>query len=175
MSPTPGNVRKRQFRTTTIRPGYDIEDVDAFLDRLGHVLESLTADNIALRETLDRVGRGALRPDHIPPPVRDLTPDDIRRLVFKTVRLRPGYDEREVDAALDDAQVVIGVLIQENDQLRAALSPGHRTQLAPPAARGRYRHQLHVSAETWGAGSGPPAKPASEGRSHTSLKISLSG
>jgi len=111
-----------QFTTTRLRPGYDMADVDAFLDRLGHVLESLTADNIALQEMLDRVRAGALRPDHIPPPVRDLTPDDVRRMVFKTTRLRPGYDEQEVDSALDDARVVIGVLIQENDELRARLS-----------------------------------------------------
>jgi DivIVA domain-containing protein len=119
---TPEGVRNAQFSTTRLRPGYDMADVDAFLDRLGRVLESLTADNIALRDMLDRVRLGALPPDDLPPPVRDLTPENVRRIVFKTTRLRPGYDEREVDAALDDAQVVIGVLIQENDELRARLS-----------------------------------------------------
>ena len=119
---TPEGVRNAQFTTTRLRPGYDMADVDAFLDRLGHVLESLTADNIALQEMVDRVRAGALWPGRIPPPVRDLTPDDVRHIAFKTTRLRPGYDEQEVDAVLDDARVVIGVLIQENDKLRARLS-----------------------------------------------------
>lgn len=119
---TPEGVRNVRFATTRMRPGYDMANVDAFLRTLTYQVDALTADNDALRDTLDRVHRGALRPDHIPPPVRDLTGDDVRRVAFATTRLRPGYDEQEVDAFLDQAEAGISALIAENDKLRADLS-----------------------------------------------------
>lgn len=68
----------RRFSTTRLRPGYDQEDVDAFLR--------------AIRDTF----LGIREPS--------LTPDEIRTKQFSTTRLRPGYDEEEVDAFLDEAE-----------------------------------------------------------------------
>lgn len=70
-------VEARKFATTRMRPGYDREEVDAFLE--------------AIRETF----LGIREPF--------LTPDDIRNSWFSTTRLRPGYEEEEVDEFLDEA------------------------------------------------------------------------
>ena len=67
-----------RFSTTRLRPGYDMEQVDAFLD--------------AVRDTFLGVRH---------PP---LTAEEIRAKQFVTTRLRPGYDEEEVDAFLEDVE-----------------------------------------------------------------------
>ncbi|MDA0635179.1 DivIVA domain-containing protein [Nonomuraea sp. MCN248] len=51
-----------------------------------------------------------------------LTPADVRNKQFSTTRLRPGYDEEEVDAFLDEVEAELDRLIQENEELRAKLS-----------------------------------------------------
>ena len=71
-------VEARKFSTTRLRPGYDMEEVDAFA--------------YAIRDTF----LGIREPS--------LTPDEIRTKQFSTTRLRPGYDEEEVDAFLDEAE-----------------------------------------------------------------------
>jgi DivIVA domain-containing protein len=71
-------VEARKFSTTRLRPGYDMEEVDAFAN--------------AIRDTF----LGIRQPS--------LTPDEIRTKQFSTTRLRPGYDEEEVDAFLDKAE-----------------------------------------------------------------------
>ncbi len=72
-------VQVTKFSTTRLRPGYDVEEVDAFLN--------------AIRDTF----LGMREPS--------LTPDEIRTKQFSTTRLRPGYDEEEVDAFLDEAEL----------------------------------------------------------------------
>jgi DivIVA domain-containing protein len=69
----------RKFSTTRRRPGYDMDEVDAFLD--------------AIRDTF----LGIREPS--------LTPDEIRDKQFSTTRLRPGYVVEEVDAFLDAAEL----------------------------------------------------------------------
>ena len=49
-----------------------------------------------------------------------LTPADVRNKQFSTTRLRPGYDEEEVDAFLDEVEAELDRLIQENEELRAS-------------------------------------------------------
>jgi DivIVA domain-containing protein len=51
-----------------------------------------------------------------------LTPADVRNKQFSTTRLRPGYDEEEVDAFLDEVEAELDRLIQENEDLRAKLA-----------------------------------------------------
>ncbi|WP_329519888.1 DivIVA domain-containing protein [Spirillospora sp. NBC_01491] len=66
-------IQDSRFSGAGMRAGYDVRDVDAFLDR---VVSGL---------------RGAA------PPV---TARDVRECVFRAVRLGPGYDEQEVDRFL---------------------------------------------------------------------------
>src|ERR1022692_1931827 len=101
---TPADVRNKQFSTTRLRPGYDEEEVDAFLDEVEAELDRLIQENEELRAKLAEVLRGGKVPgpklgerqgDNMP-----LTPADVRNKQFSTTRLRPGYDEEEVDAFL---------------------------------------------------------------------------
>src|ERR1700723_2321495 len=55
-----------------------------------------------------------------------LTPADVRNKQFSTTRLRPGYDEEEVDAFLDEVEAELDRLLQENEELRAKLAEGLR-------------------------------------------------
>ncbi len=77
----------RDFSTTRLRPGYDIEDVDVFLE--------------AIRQTF----LGMRKPS--------LTPEEIRKKQFSTTRLRPGYDEEEVDAFLDAVELRLAAMTRE--------------------------------------------------------------
>jgi DivIVA domain-containing protein len=67
-------ISNAQFSTTRLRPGYDEEEVDKFLDKL-------IAD-------LSDCGR--------------LDPARVRDVKFTQTRLRPGYTEEDVDAFLDE-------------------------------------------------------------------------
>src|ERR1700721_4162058 len=51
-----------------------------------------------------------------------LSPADVRNKQFSTTRLRPGYDEEEVAAFLDEVEAELDRLIQENEELRAKLA-----------------------------------------------------
>jgi len=46
----------------------------------------------------------------------------VRNKQFSTTRLRPGYDEEEVDAFLDEVEAELDRLIQENEELRGKLA-----------------------------------------------------
>jgi DivIVA domain-containing protein len=74
----------RDFSATRLRPGYGIEEVDAFL-------EAIRQTFLGMRE----------------PP---LTAEEIRTKQFSTTRLRPGYDEEEVDAFLDVVELRLAAL-----------------------------------------------------------------
>ena len=63
-----------------------------------------------------------------------LTPADVRNKQFSTTRLRPGYDEEEVDAFLDEVESELDRLIQENEE------PGRSWQRACEGASRRFPH-----------------------------------
>ena len=63
-----------------------------------------------------------------------LTPADVRNKQFSTTRLRPGYDEEEVDAFLDEVEAELDRLIQENEELRAKLAESLRGGKVPMSA-----------------------------------------
>jgi len=71
-------VETQRFSDTRLRPGYDHQEVFAFLN--------------AIRDSF----LGVREPS--------LTPDEIRVKQFFTTRLRPGYDQGEVDAFLEEAE-----------------------------------------------------------------------
>ncbi len=83
----------REFSTTRLRPGYNIEEVDAFLE--------------AIRQTFLGIREPSL-------PV-----DEIRKKKFSTTRLR-GYDEEEVDAFLNAVDLRLAALTQPGDMANRA-------------------------------------------------------
>ncbi len=84
-----------------------------------------------------------------------LTPEDVRKKEFSTVRLREGYEMDEVDAFLDEVEAELTRLLRENEDLRARLSAASSR---PPAVEGE------PAAEAKAAPTGPavaaPAAPA---------------
>ena len=96
-----------------------------------------------------------------------LTPADVRNKQFSTTRLRPGYDEEEVDAFLDEVEAELDRLIQENEELRAKLaevlrggkSAGSRAEFS--AVRPEAGHDGSRAADGAGA---PPARAGHDGR-----------
>jgi DivIVA domain-containing protein len=62
---------------TRLRPGYAMDEVDMFIDRIERTLSGLAAAG------------------------EQVTAQDVRNAQFRTVRMKPGYDEREVDDALE--------------------------------------------------------------------------
>jgi DivIVA domain-containing protein len=58
-----------------------------------------------------------------------LTPEDVANKQFTSTRLKPGYDETEVDEFLDEVEAELTRLYRENDELRSKLTNAQR-QLA---------------------------------------------
>jgi DivIVA domain-containing protein len=100
-------VTSREFSTTRLRPGYDIEEVDAFVE--------------AIRQTF----LGIREPS--------LTTDEIRNKQFSTTRLRPGYDEEEVDAFLDVIELRLAAQVSDRRGAPAARQGGAAADLAAGA------------------------------------------
>jgi DivIVA domain-containing protein len=71
-------ARTQCFPVTRLQPGYDQEQVDAFL-------EAISDTFLGVRQ----------------PPV---TASEVRNKIFKTTRLRPSYNEKAVDDFLDEAE-----------------------------------------------------------------------
>src|SRR3954447_4480345 len=53
-----------------------------------------------------------------------LTPEDVANKQFTSTRLKPGYDETEVDEFLDEVEAELTRLYRENDELRSKVAAG---------------------------------------------------
>ena len=62
-----------------------------------------------------------------------LTPEDVANKQFTSTRLKPGYDETEVDEFLDEVEAELTRLYRENDELRSKLASAGRSE--PAAAQ----------------------------------------
>ena len=111
----------RDFSTSRLRPGYDIEEVDAFV-------EAIRQTFLGIREPL-------------------LTTDEIRNQQFSTTRLRPGYDEEEVDAFLDVVELRLAAQVSDRRGVSAAR---HRSVAADLAAGAVPVRCLECGAESAG-------------------------
>jgi DivIVA domain-containing protein len=56
-----------------------------------------------------------------------LTPEDVANKQFTSTRLKPGYDETEVDEFLDEVEAELTRLYRENDELRTKLAAAQRS------------------------------------------------
>jgi len=84
-----------------------------------------------------------------------LTPADVRNKQFSTTRLRPGYDEEEVDAFLDEVETELVRLVQENEELRSKLAEclrgGVGTAAVPAMSAPLSDPEPEMVAPHWGA------------------------
>ena len=69
-----------------------------------------------------------------------LTPEDVANKQFTSTRLKPGYDETEVDEFLDEVEAELTRLYRENDELRSKLARRPR-RAAPRPAASRQPHR----------------------------------
>src|SRR3990170_6034078 len=65
-----------------------------------------------------------------------LTPEDVANKQFTSTRLKPGYDETEVDEFLDEVEAELTRLYRENDELRSKLAAAGRQQPAEGVSPG---------------------------------------
>ena len=63
-----------------------------------------------------------------------LTPEDVANKQFTSTRLKPGYDETEVDEFLDEVEAELTRLYRENDELRSKVAAAGRGADTAPAA-----------------------------------------
>lgn len=74
-----------------------------------------------------------------------LTPADVHNKEFTVTRLRPGYDEEEVDTFLEEVESELERLIQENEDLRSKLNEPTRGD-APVAVAQQERAEAEPAA-----------------------------
>ncbi len=101
--------REPEFGTVRMREGYDLDDVDDFVDL---VVDSLD-------------GKGN----------RKVTPEQIERYEFKIVRMRTGYSMEDVDRWLDEAAAELRARLKaarQSEPARAAQPPPPPPPVAPP-------------------------------------------
>lgn len=80
-----------------------------------------------------------------------LTAADVRNKTFTISRLRPGYDENEVDAFLDEIELELDRLVRENEELRARLAETVQGRWVAPVL------QTRPAREPEGGGAAPEA------------------
>ncbi|MDA2814575.1 DivIVA domain-containing protein [Nocardiopsis sp. RSe5-2] len=164
---TASEVEESVFRGTRLTPGYKEDEVDDFLDQVVSELRAagLSRPGDMPRPgagaTAAPVDAGAPVPPPPPPPVRGgsgaasgdagaprpphgaargaMTPEQVRNKRFATTRLTTGYNEDEVDAFLDSAEVTLGALLDGRPD-RALLSAAdvERVRFSTTRARPGY-------------------------------------
>ena len=76
-----------------------------------------------------------------------LTPEDVANKQFTSTRLKPGYDETEVDEFLDEVEAELTRLYRENDELRSKLAAAGRGEPpAPQPGRAERPHRGRAAA-----------------------------
>ena len=93
---SPEEVANKRFTPVRLREGYDMGEVDQFLDE---VAEELRRRAKAIGELLFRGNKSPFR--------AGLTKEDVANKRFTTVRFREGYDMGEVDLFLDQVEVTL--------------------------------------------------------------------
>jgi len=117
---TPADVRNKQFSTTRLRPGYDEEEVDAFLDEVEAELDRLIQENEELRGKLAEVLRGkapvALNAPHADPPPELIAPEPQRIEPERRPQEAVMMGMKPVEDNMDTAARVLALAQQTADQ-----------------------------------------------------------
>jgi DivIVA domain-containing protein len=114
-------VRNKQFSTTRLRPGYDEEEVDAFLDEVEAELDRLIQENEELRGKLAEVLRGgkapvALNAPHVDPPSELIAPEPPRLEPERRPQEAVMMGMKPVEDNMDTAARVLALAQQTADQ-----------------------------------------------------------
>jgi DivIVA domain-containing protein len=136
MPVTPADVRNKQFASTRLRPGYDEEEVDAFLDEVEAELERLLQENQELRAKLSEVMRGGAAVPMLSSPLGDPEPE----MRAPQPVLQPEYRPEPVPApsAADGMGTVARVLALAQQTADQAIADARREA---SETLGRARHE----------------------------------
>ena len=93
-----------------------------------------------------------------------LTPEDVANKQFTSTRLKPGYDETEVDEFLDEVEAELTRLYRENDELRSKLTTAQRQLAEGGGEAGRHRAGSAAGAGACPAATAAPARTGSRAR-----------
>src|SRR3954471_15430747 len=88
-----------------------------------------------------------------------LTPEDVANKQFTSTRLKPGYDETEVDEFLDEVEAELTRLYRENEQLRSKLAAAQRAAAEAGESRGAPTQQIAPPAPAPEPEPTPPPPP----------------
>ena len=88
-----------------------------------------------------------------------LTPEDVANKQFTSTRLKPGYDETEVDEFLDEVEAELTRLYRENDELKSKLAAAQRSA-AESGDGGRVTTTQQIAPPPAPTPAAPPPTPA---------------
>jgi DivIVA domain-containing protein len=86
-----------------------------------------------------------------------LTPEDVANKQFASTRLKPGYDETQVDEFLDEVEAELTRLYRENGELRSKLAAAQRSVAEAGETAGATTQKVAPSGPA--GPSGPAQKP----------------
>jgi DivIVA domain-containing protein len=134
---TSQDIAKAQFMTVRLKEGYDMGEVDDFLDRLVATMEKYE-QGVAERS-------GAI------------SATDVREQGFTTVRIREGYDMADVDELLDQAAETLQTL--ESRPARPQAQP-HQPPAGLPPQQPPPGQPVHQPPPGQPVHQPPPGQPA---------------
>src|SRR3954471_87529 len=121
---TPEDVQNKRFAVTRFRPGYDEDEVDAFLDEVETELTRLLQENASLRS---RAGAPAPPPPAKPEPVAQPEGEAGQEAALRTLLLAQRTADEAIAQARKEAEQIVGEartratgLEQESQQRHAA-------------------------------------------------------
>jgi DivIVA domain-containing protein len=104
-----------------------------------------------------------------------LTPEDVANKQFTSTRLKPGYDETEVDEFLDEVEAELTRLYRENDELRSKLAAAQRAAAEAGEGRAATTQQIAPPAPAPEPTPQPPPAPAPAAPSGASASETATG
>lgn len=121
MALTPQDVQSVQFATVKMKTGYDMEDVDAFLDRVEAELVRLNAENASLTEQLRTLeSKPAAAQDTAPVPVVPATPTGTpSEQAVRMLDLAQKTADETVASAKQEADAIVADAKKRRDELDA--------------------------------------------------------
>jgi DivIVA domain-containing protein len=160
MALTPEDVRNKQFTTVRFKEGYDLDEVDNFLDEIEESLSAVTREAEDLRAT----AKG-----EVPESIRD----EIRSLGDENARLKSELDQAAKALEDSDARVVVSSDSGASDaalkdsqsrvnELEAQLSSAREELTASLAAISELKEQLETS-QSEGVAAAATSSPADQG------------
>jgi len=109
---TPQDVHSKQFSTVKMRTGYDMDEVDSFLDEVEAALSELLAENGDLKA---RLAQGAAKPA--------VTNAEAERMLAEATKA-----QKAADAAKAEADRKLAEATAKDSDAKAALAKSQRSE-----------------------------------------------